>query len=233
MKDLILIFDTETSGIYRKWKSVEDQPHILQFSYILFDVARRRIVKMFDHYVQVAPSVVISDEITQINGCTRELCDAGRPITSLLAEFYYDFHLCERVIAHNLEFDAQMILTEFQRHWSDLEDICPNGLQLFSPDYLETEHIQLLCTMKATTQLVKAPYKNPKPDDVARKNFKWPTLAELHQYCFGCVPENLHNSLVDVLVTLRCLLFYQYQYTISDATMKTWTDYCLIQTAVQ
>lgn len=35
---------------------------------------------------------------------------------------------------------------------------------------------------------------------------KYPRLSELHQILFGNVPENLHNSMMDVLVCLRCFL---------------------------
>ena len=74
--------------------------------------------------------------------------------------------------------------------------------------------------MMETVQLVKALYKNPRPDDEARKNYKWPTLSELHKHCFGNVPDNLHNSMVDVLVTLRCFLFYKYNHKIEEDTMQ-------------
>ena len=40
----------------------------------------------------------------------------------------------------------------------------------------------------------------------SRKFKKFPKLAELHEHLFGCVPENLHNALVDTFVCLRCFL---------------------------
>ncbi len=44
------------------------------------------------------------------------------------------------------------------------------------------------------------------PAKVPAKYKKWPTLLEFHQHLFNSVPENLHNSIVDVLVCLRCFL---------------------------
>jgi len=37
-----------------------------------------------------------------------------------------------------------------------------------------------------------------------REYNKFPKLSELHQKLFDSVPNNLHNSLNDILVTLRC-----------------------------
>jgi hypothetical protein len=36
------------------------------------------------------------------------------------------------------------------------------------------------------------------------KYIKFPKLSELHYKLFNYIPENLHNSLNDVLVCLRC-----------------------------
>ena len=39
---------------------------------------------------------------------------------------------------------------------------------------------------------------------------KYPKLVELHNHLFNSVPENLHNSLIDVYVCFRC--FYKLVY---------------------
>ena len=33
---------------------------------------------------------------------------------------------------------------------------------------------------------------------------KYPKLMELHKHLFNTIPDGLHNSMVDVLVCLRC-----------------------------
>jgi DNA polymerase III epsilon subunit-like protein len=49
--------------------------------------------------------------------------------------------------------------------------------------------------------------ENQKPSKQwAGQRPKYPRLSELHQVLFGSVPENLHNSMMDVLVCLRCFL---------------------------
>jgi DNA polymerase III epsilon subunit-like protein len=45
-----------------------------------------------------------------------------------------------------------------------------------------------------------------KPKRVYTNDYKFPKLNELHQKLFESVPENLHNSLIDVIVCLRCFL---------------------------
>jgi hypothetical protein len=35
---------------------------------------------------------------------------------------------------------------------------------------------------------------------------KFPKLSELHEKLFATKPQNLHNSLVDILITLRCFM---------------------------
>ena len=46
---------------------------------------------------------------------------------------------------------------------------------------------------------------------------KWPTLLEFHKHLFDTIPDNLHNSIVDVLVCLRCYLKSCKRITIEDA----------------
>ena len=52
---------------------------------------------------------------------------------------------------------------------------------------------------------------------------KFPKLLELHKKLFDCEPKNLHNSLNDVLITLRCFMKMKYDTDITvdcDANMK-------------
>lgn len=224
MKGIVLIFDVETSGLYRNNQPMELQPYVLQFSYILYNLKNHDIIRKVNSYVNVGPNVTITPEISAINGCTRELCDKGKKIDFLLSQFYYDFTLAEYIVAHNIDFDSKIITLEFKRNWNLMEKIAPNALKLFDADYLKSTNQTCICTMKETTQLVKAPHKNAKPEDIVKKNFKWPTLSELHHYLFGFQPQNLHNSMVDVLITLKCFLFYKCNYKIEDQTMLTYQN---------
>jgi hypothetical protein len=57
----------------------------------------------------------------------------------------------------------------------------------------------------ATTALQQAGIEMPVPTKPTQKKF--PTLAELYTKLFEQpLPENMHNSIIDVLVCLRCFL---------------------------
>jgi hypothetical protein len=43
-------------------------------------------------------------------------------------------------------------------------------------------------------------------DELRGSYMKFPTLCELYMHLFHKTPENLHNSMMDVLVCLRCYL---------------------------
>ena len=60
---------------------------------------------------------------------------------------------------------------------------------------------------------------------VPAKYKKWPTLLEFHQHLFNSVPENLHNSIVDVLVCLRCFLKSYKRIVIEDAEFEQMQKY--------
>jgi hypothetical protein len=43
-------------------------------------------------------------------------------------------------------------------------------------------------------------------DKYGKSYLKYPKLIELHEKLFNVTPNNLHNSLNDILVTLRCYM---------------------------
>ena len=55
------------------------------------------------------------------------------------------------------------------------------------------------------------------------KNLKWPKLIELYRILFGfsTVTLQLHNSLVDTLVCLRCFLKTEHNTIIPDAEFES------------
>ena len=71
---------------------------------------------------------------------------------------------------------------------------------LNSSNYEKLMHINKYCTMVETEKKcnIKAISKTGK------EYTKYPTLGELHFYLFRSYPKNLHNSLNDILICLRC-----------------------------
>ena len=72
------------------------------------------------------------------------------------------------------------------------------------------------CTMMNGRQLcnIKAISKDGK------EYIKWPKLIELYKKLFNSEVENLHNSLIDTLVCLRCYLKMKENTEIEDSIFK-------------
>jgi hypothetical protein len=58
------------------------------------------------------------------------------------------------------------------------------------------------CTMKNNVNLCNI----EKIGNNGKKYLKYPTLTELYYNLFNENPKNVHNSLIDVLLTLRCYI---------------------------
>jgi hypothetical protein len=219
-QNLILCFDTETTGLFRPKKTdppnTVKEPYVLQISWCIYDKYECAIIKMVDTYIRVADTVPITAEITAINGATREKCNGGILITDALKMFYNDFIQCGVVIAHNLEYDQQMLLLEWARYKEELKAF-PIDL-LFSTGWLMANNIKLKCTQRIGTPLCKIVVPN-------RGGYKFPKLVELYEFLFHETPENLHNSMIDILVCLRCFLKMCYQYNIDNTVFKKIIDY--------
>ena len=79
----------------------------------------------------------------------------------------------------------------------------------------------ITCTLQDSIELcnIVVLNKNGKPYQ------KFPKLLELHKKLFDCEPTNLHNSLNDVIITLRCFMKMKYD---TDITADCDTDMKLL-----
>lgn len=53
-------------------------------------------------------------------------------------------------------------------------------------------------------------------------SYKWPKLSELYSHYFSDPPSGLHDSMVDVLVTMRCYLRLMQSQTVDDEQFGQW-----------
>ena len=206
--NVALVFDVETNGLLNTRgprPKIEECPYILQLSYAMYDITSNRLIKTVDAFINVPDFVCISEEVTKINGITKEKCSHGCPIEVALNEFYQDYHKSTVCIAHNYKFDSAMISIEFQRNWSKMWSSHPYALNLFQYTYMKNLPMHYTCTMLDSVDLCKLPHSKP-PKEGKPQTFKWPTLIQLHAYLLGFEPSGMHNSMMDVLVTLRCYL---------------------------
>jgi DNA polymerase III epsilon subunit-like protein len=199
----ILVFDTETTGLQEKGASIYDKskwPHIIQLSYILYDMSNNSAL-IKNNYIKIDDSVIISQESFNIHNISREILDTqGINIVPALNEFNESLKQCDIVVGHNISFDKRLIFVECLRH---------NVKQYFT-QFINNQKIHKpeFCTMKNTIDFCKIERFN-NTNQVYNKN---PKLSELYSLLFPneALPTNLHNSLVDVAMTLRCYVKYVY-----------------------
>lgn len=187
----ILVFDTETTGLpkYRNasTKNFELWPHIVQLSYILYDIETHFVIDYNDQIIKLESDIVISKESENIHKISNEISlSKGVEIYKELIEFNNILNKSDIIIAHNLEFDKNMIEVECLRN--NINSPFKNNKKL---EY---------CTMKNSVDLCKIISISKSKKEF----FKYPKLFELHNHLFGFIPENLHNSMIDVLTCIRC-----------------------------
>jgi len=212
----VLVFDVETSGLLPKDKEakLEDYPHILQLSFVVFDTNGWKVTKTGNTYINVSQKIEISKKITELTGITREMCDKGIQIQRALREFGKEYMECDIIVAHNINFDRQMIKTEIERNKEFLE---PNIRILFDREFEKQNNKFNYCTMYGSKNVCKIEITNSKGE----KYYKSPKLVELYEHLFEMVPGNLHNSLVDTFICLRCFVKMRYKF---DLSLKWFPD---------
>jgi DNA polymerase III epsilon subunit-like protein len=197
---LTLIFDTETTGLPTKRhlsvNDLADWPHIVQLSYVIFNTETQRIEKLVDNIVKMPEGVCIPDDSIKIHRITNEESQLnGKRVADLLEEFARDLDNVEHIIGHNIAFDVNMINAEIMRQYDHNE--------IFYMELLNKMRTKpKFCTMRHGGAICRI----TRIDSRGNTYMKPPRLAELHKTLFDQVVgfENLHNSMIDVLVCLRC-----------------------------
>ena len=217
MDDHILILDTETTGFVPTYREplydplidpIEKYPYITQISAILYSLSKRKIVRILNEYVKKPAHAIISEGAKKVTGITDEMCEEkGRPLIDILLVLYEMVVSCRTLVAHNYEFDARVLRAEIFRNREQLPNYC---WLLFQEHFHAEQNIRVVCTMRSNTNFCQL------------KNLKWPKLIELYRILFGCstVTLQLHNSLVDSLVCLRCFLKTDHDMIIPDAEFE-------------
>lgn len=226
-----LIFDVETTGLLPKVSkdpsvpnpSILEYPHILQLSFVIYDLFNRKIIKSFNSYVKIPTDIVISDYITNLTEITHEMCDSkGRPIIDILKILYNAYMVSDCIIAHNANFDINMIKVELERNRLDILTHAPQCLTLFDSTYEKINGIERYCTMLKGTNLCRIMVPSKIENKPPTK--KWPKLVELYKTLFANEdpPANLHNSMIDVLVCMRCYLNMRHNIVIDSSEFANW-----------
>ena len=211
----VLIFDVETTGLVPK--TTKDPPvYITQLSFALYDVMNDRLIKTYNEFINIPEHIPISEKITQITGIDREkLSSEGVDIIDVLEKFYDAYCRADIVVAHNLDFDSKVMEIEANRNYERLKnknkELAPYIVWMFDNICTKLTNIEMKCTMKLSKELCNIERVNSRGPYI-----KFPTLCELYEKLFHTKPENLHNSMVDVLVCLRCYLKMEHSIDMSD-----------------
>ncbi len=174
-----LFFDTETSDMIRRGQGPgPQQPHIVQLAALL--------VKE-DGESQLCTIIrpegwAVSAGAKEVHGISTAQAKAGGiPIGQAIRAFQELAAQAEVVVAHNIDFDRLMVLSEYMR------------LGLDSPFKGKRE----FCTMKTATDILKLP---------GPYGYKWPTLQEAYRHFTGKDLAKAHDALADVKA---CRIVYE------------------------
>jgi DNA polymerase III epsilon subunit-like protein len=209
----VLTFDVETTGLLPKnASSLEECPHIVQLSFAVYDTDNKIVIHKYDSYVKLDDNATYSEQAEKITGITRSMLKRrGKDVLIPIQKLHAAYSYCDVVVGHNLDFDKKMVLIEMKRNEEQLRTKSPEVLRLFDPEYEKAKKIQTYCTMKNGIDIcnIEVPSKNP--DKKPHK--KWPKLIELNNVLFpGENVSGLHNSMIDVLVCLKCYIKMKHDY---------------------
>lgn len=207
----VLVFDTETTGL-PKTKIINPDtlhlwPHIVQFSYIIYDTIENEIIETNDNIIKLPENTTIPEEAIKIHGITNEMsCKSKNSIDDILIKFFKDLKNSDKIIGHNIYFDINMIKIELLRIIYR-NTFIHKSVKIYKDNlFYITNYKNICCTLKDSIELCNIETR----DRFGKSYLKYPKLVELHQKLFNSVPNNLHNSLNDILVTLRCYMKMKY-----------------------
>lgn len=225
--NVIAILDTETTGLpstkILNNETVDKWPHIIQFTFIIFDISKNQILEISDDIIHLDTSVQIHEKSIECHGITHEISQkSDKYIASSLEKLMISLQVyqVECIVGHNISFDVDMVHAEYIRQLRTMEqpNILKNRLNaiLYYPKF---------CTMKHTIDICKILVTRPN----GASYFKFPRLGELCQHLFQISVLNLHNSLIDTLATLRCYYQLIYQTDLLDVNeefSRKWKELC-------
>jgi len=188
----IIIFDTETNGLPKKGNksspNPDTWPYVCQLSWLVFDDVTKKLYTR-DYIIKLPDGVTIPKVCSDIHGITNErMRNEGVDISGVLQEFTSDWMKCQVLVAHNFVFDNKVMQTEYIR----------NQPINWLGRHRKIEYCTMLYGKKFTNILRPSKFHSGTYQ-------KPPKLIELHEELFETTPGNLHNSLIDVFVTFRCL----------------------------
>ncbi|MCF6279892.1 MAG: DNA polymerase III subunit alpha [Flavobacteriaceae bacterium] len=203
---MYLIFDTETTGLPKKWKApitdTNNWPRCVQIAWQLHDEFGE-LVESQDYLIR-PDGFNVPYDAEQIHGISTQLAtEKGISLSEVLEKFNIALSKTKFVVGQNVEFDLNIMGCEFHRMGVETN--------LNSLPKLDT------CTEK-TANLCQIPGGRG-------GKMKLPTLTELHQHLFGAAFNEAHNATADVEATTRCFLELIRRRNFTIEELDVTTDY--------
>jgi DNA polymerase-3 subunit epsilon len=180
---MYLFVDTETSGLPDDYNSLSSYKNVrlVQIAWLLYDSNGRRLSKR--DFIVKPDGFEIPESSTKIHKISNSFAiTCGKSLPKVLIEFNIALRSCSHIIAHNLNFDYNVLLSEFNR--VNISTTIENKTKI--------------CTMETTTNYCGI---------VTYRGNKWPTLSELYKKVFNEDMVEAHNALVDIEATAKCFWY--------------------------
>ncbi|MEX2586254.1 MAG: DNA polymerase III subunit alpha [Balneolaceae bacterium] len=182
---MYLIFDTETTGLPRDFSApltdFDNWPRCVQLAWQLRDHTGKKLSE--GDYIIRPDGFTIPFNAEKVHGISTERAEQeGVDLQVAMGAFEKDLKEARFVIGHNLDFDLNIMGSEYLR--LGRENILSDKVPIDTKD--------------DATEYCKLPG--------GRGRYKWPTLSELHQKLFGVDFEEAHNAAADVDATVRSFL---------------------------
>ncbi|MDA7716826.1 DNA polymerase III subunit alpha, partial [Flavobacteriaceae bacterium] len=181
---MYLVFDTETTGLPKKWNAPlsdsDNWPRCVQLAWQLHD---SKGLLISSHSYLINPDKYnIPYESEKIHGISTALANKiGDDLVNVLDKFILDLNKAGFIIGHNVKFDLNIIGAELLR--------INSAVNLLEKDILDT------CT-ELTANVCKIPGGRG-------GKFKFPTLIEIYSFLFNDSFSEAHNASADVEATAR------------------------------
>jgi DNA polymerase III epsilon subunit-like protein len=173
------IFSGEKRRGYPKYTDLSkyDTSRLVSLSWI---VSQNGTVIQQAYYVVKPDTFEVTAESTAIHGISHEeALKTGNCITNVLNELKKAMMQCKNVVAHNVEFDINIIKSELFRY---------NYIDVI--DHISDMHH--ICTMKKGKELMKVQ--------------RVPKLAALYKHLYNEDITNAHNAMYDTYYCFKCFI---------------------------
>ena len=181
---MFLVFDTETTGLPKKWNTPisdsDNWPRCIQLAWQLHDIKGDLVSN--HSYLLKPEGFTIPYEAEKIHGISTELANKiGKNIDEVLKLFVSDYNKCGFLVGHNVKFDINIIGAELYR--------IGHSIDITKKDVLDT------CN-ELTANVCKLPGGRG-------GKYKFPTLIEIYSFLFQEKFNEAHNASADVEATSR------------------------------